>query len=116
MIILLPNGSFNATQASALTNFVNGGGRLVISGDWQAGTTGGFAFSNNYVNNLMGSMGVGMSLGSTVVAGHGCSNTTAIASDTLTTGMSQAVVAASNMVSGGTVSYTHLTLPTKRIV
>ncbi len=100
-IFLMPATSFTTPQANALTTFVNGGGRMIISGDWYSAGSGFLAWNNN-VNGLMGSMGVPMFLNNTVVSGSGCSSSSNITADSVTSGVSQVHIAASNTVSGGT--------------
>ncbi len=107
VILLLPASTFSTTQANALTSMVSGGGRLVVAGDWVSGATG-FGVESGYVNTLLSRMGVGARIGTTTVAGSGCTSTSmSIASDQLTDGWSRAYIAASNTVSGGTTLLAH---------
>ena len=101
VIILLPNANFSSSQANALKNFVNSGGRLVISGDWESGYSG-FGTYNNYVNNLLNQMGVGITV-SGASYGSNCAWSSSVYSDSLTTGVTGGMyIAASSRTSGGT--------------
>ncbi len=105
VIILLPASSFSATQVSGLRSFVDGGGRLVVSGDW--GSSSNWGSANSYVTSLLSSLGTGMSLTYSTLAGSGCTTTSSISTDQITTSVSTMYVAATNSISGGTalVSY-----------
>lgn len=106
-IFLLPAATFNSTQGSALTSLVSGGGRVVVAGDWQSGA-GGFVTESTHANTMLSRMGVSARVGSTTVAGTGCtSSSMSIASDQLTDGVSSLSIAASNSVSGGTTLLSH---------
>ncbi len=100
VILLLPAHSFSAAQARALETMVDGGGRLVVSADY--GVSGAWASDNTYVDNLMSSLGTGLSLTGDVVDGTGCTNATTIASDQVTDGVSYLQLSASNGITGGT--------------
>jgi MYXO-CTERM domain-containing protein len=99
-VFLMPAASFTNNQASALENFVNGGGRLVISGDYGSS----WSAWNNRVNALLANINVNISLGNTIVASN-CNQVTTISADTLTSGVNRAYMAASNSVSGGTALF-----------
>ncbi len=99
VILLLPGSSFSATQVSGLRNMVDGGGRLVMSGDWGGASSWGSA--NSYVNSLNSSLGTGMSLNYSTF-GSGCATTTAITSDQVTDAVTELEFAATNTLSGGT--------------
>jgi uncharacterized protein (TIGR03382 family) len=111
IIILLPPASFSTSEASALESFVNGGGRLALSGDWESKTgqnQSGFYEYNDNVNDLLTDMNVSMSIKEkTTVAGSGCGSTTSIGTDSITTSVTSMYAAAANPVDGGTtlVSY-----------
>ncbi|MCK6503782.1 hypothetical protein L6R53_10350 [Myxococcota bacterium] len=107
VILLLPSATFSTTQASALTSMVADGGRLVVAGDWVDGPSG-FSLETGHANTLLSRMGVGARIGSTVVAGVGCTATgMSFGSDQLTEGWTEASIAASNTVSGGTPLLAH---------
>lgn len=97
VIILLPGNSFNSGATAALKSFVDGGGRLVVAGDWSPYTN----TENGYANSLFSSLGTGMSLGNNTVAGSGCASTTSVQSDQITDGVGRIYIAASNVVNGG---------------
>ena len=99
VIILLPASHFSATQVSALETMVDGGGRLVVSGDWGGPSQWGNA--NSYASSLVSDLGTGLSMtGATITSG--CSNTSSITSDQVTDLVSTIQLAASNQISGGT--------------
>ena len=99
VIFLLPDRTFNGTQANALKSFVEGGGRLVVSGDWASGGSG-FSTYNNYVNTLLTQIGSSAQLTNTIV-GSGCNATSSYSSDTITDGVSSNLwIAASTTCSG----------------
>jgi MYXO-CTERM domain-containing protein len=111
VIILLPEAGFSSAQASALKSFVNGGGRLVIAGDWEdkrGVVVSGFYDANDNVNALLTSMGSSMQLGTDVLSSAGYdSATSTIASEQVTDGVTEYWIAASNSVSGGTALLTY---------
>ncbi len=108
VVILLPAAAFSSAQADGLLDMVNGGGRLVISGDWESA----FTTFNNYADDLLSAMGVSMSLGGTKVAGSGCATATSLGADQVTEDVSAVLIAAGTWVTGGTplLSYGGATL------
>jgi len=101
VIILGPSGSFSASQTSALDAFVNGGGRLVVSGDYEYSVLGSAAVNSN-VDALMTGLGVGIQIDSALLDGFAvllsgtCSNTSGLGTDALLSGVSNLWYIATN--------------------
>ncbi len=100
VILLLPGAHFSAPQVAALQTMVNAGGRLVISSDY--GPASNWGSANSYAQSLNSDLGTGMSLAYSTVDPAGCSATSSILRDQVTTAVSTMQVAASNSISGGT--------------
>lgn len=98
VVLLMPAANIGVAQSNALTTMVNGGGRLIVSGDYGSA----WAAYNNRINALMTNMGVPLTLNNTLV-GNNCNTVTNIAADTITSGISQLYISASNSITGGTV-------------
>ena len=105
VIIILPAARFSGTQAAALETMVDGGGRLVVSGDYDV--SGYWANSNTYVDDLMSDLGTGMYLGGSTLSSTGCNSTTSITSDQVTDAVSSIQISASNSIIGGTSLVTY---------
>ncbi len=101
VILLGPNATFSSAQLTALEDFINDGGRLVVSGDYEYSLFGAMTV-NPHVNTLTAGLGVDISINSTIVDNFlniftgTCEATTAVSSDTLTDGVSDLWLIASN--------------------
>jgi len=101
LIFLLPPDSFSGAEANAVASVVKYGGRVVVTGDWHSGGTG-YNAENTYANTLLSNLGVSMRIQNDAIWGGGCSSTTAISSDQLTSGVSRMYGSSSSYVTGGT--------------
>jgi len=91
---------FLASERSAMSNFLSGGGTLFVIGDYN----GAFSINNSYQNTLLSNLGSSIQIDGTIFD-FAYRTTDNVASDPLTAGVSTLTYAGPGLVTGGTALF-----------